>query len=171
MIRSFRLLPLSIALVLVTSCICAQPDSSRFHFWLGTWDLEWENSKGETSSGMNTIEWTLDSTVIQENFRVLSGGMKGYSGKSWSVYDKRSKTWKQTWVDNQATYLEFAEGTDEEGWPTFERSFMKGDSVRIHQRMVFRNIEENSLDWYWQSSEDGGESWNTNWLIHYTRKR
>lgn len=36
-------------------------------------------------------------------------------------------------------------------------------------RMRWENIARNSLDWAWQRSEDGGETWQHLWEIEYKR--
>jgi hypothetical protein len=36
-------------------------------------------------------------------------------------------------------------------------------------RMRWENIERDSLDWSYQRSDDGGESWITLWAIEYSR--
>jgi hypothetical protein len=41
---------------------------------------------------------------------------------------------------------------------------------KIMQRMRFFDIKEDSMNWAWERSGDGGKSWQTNWLIHYKRK-
>jgi hypothetical protein len=42
---------------------------------------------------------------------------------------------------------------------------------KILQRMVWKNISANELDWSWESSADGGKTWQVNWPIHYKRMR
>ncbi len=37
------------------------------------------------------------------------------------------------------------------------------------QRMVWKNITANELDWSWEASADGGKTWQVNWPIHYKR--
>lgn len=78
-----------------------------FDFWLGTWDLTWEDAEGTMARGINRIERILDGQVIKENFRVLSGAYEGFSGKSYSVYNNRTGQWKQTWVDSNGGYFDF----------------------------------------------------------------
>ena len=48
--------------------------------------------------------------------------------------------------------------------------FQRGEQTLIN-RMVFRNITANSLDWDWQTSADGGKTWKDLWNIHYARKQ
>lgn len=50
------------------------------------------------------------------------------------------------------------------------RKFTNADGKEVHQRMIWFNIEEDSLEWNWEKSTDGGKTWQLNWHISYTRK-
>jgi hypothetical protein len=50
------------------------------------------------------------------------------------------------------------------------REFEK-DGKKINQRMVWYNIQENSLKWNWERSEDKGKNWKVLWEINYKRKK
>jgi hypothetical protein len=38
-------------------------------------------------------------------------------------------------------------------------------------RMIWRNIENASMDWHWQRSPDEGKTWEDSWVIHYQRRK
>ena len=44
------------------------------------------------------------------------------------------------------------------------------DGTKILQRMVYKNITADEFDWSWESSSDGGKTWQVMWPIHYKRK-
>jgi hypothetical protein len=144
------------------------PDSSSMDFWVGDWALIWDDGDGKTGQGTNRIERVLGGMVIQENFEAKQGKIAGYVGKSWSVYNKRTGEWKQTWVDNQGAYLDFEYQQDGEK-KMFARSFIGPAGKTVQQRMVFRDIQENSFTWDWESSTDLGETWKLQWQIKYVR--
>ena len=145
---------------------CSQPQAGQFDFWVGNWDLEWKTPQGETQKGTNTITKILGGCVIQESF---DGGEKvPLKGLSHSVYDAQAKIWKQTWVDNSGGYLDFT-GDFKNGKMTLRRESADQKGKKVMQRMVFYNIEKNSLDWNWESSRDEGKTWNILWKIHYER--
>lgn len=159
----------------LTSAVSAQDvelsglEAGRYYdFWIGTWELSWEEQDGSTGRGTNTIRRILGGEVLEENFEATEGRMKGFSGKSWSVYDRRRGEWKQTWVDSQGSYLDFT-GRTEGDKRIFRREGLDGEGNRILQRMVFFNISRDSLTWDWEISRDGGESWELSWRIHYSR--
>jgi hypothetical protein len=86
-----------------------------------------------------------------------------------SSWNPQLGRWQQTWVDNQGGYLDFVGGF-EDGKMILSRETER-EGKTILQRMVFENITENSLDWNWERSEDGGTTWTLLWHLLYTRKK
>jgi len=167
---------LTIAVCLIVSIQCAigqaaikelQP-SAYFDFWIGEWELRWQSADGTTEHGTNTIERILSNKVIKENFEATSGQMKGYIGKSYSVYNPKTGEWKQTWVDNQGAYLDFT-ASFSGNKRIFKRKTADSLGNDIIQRMVFYDISEDSFMWDWQQSTDNGKSWQLMWKIAYRR--
>ncbi len=145
---------------------CNQQESRQFDFWIGEWDLTW-GEDAEVGAGTNVITAELDSCVIEENFTALED--EPFVGKSVSVYDSESGLWKQTWVDNHGNYLDF-DGGFRDGKMILQRRTHQEDE-EIWQRMVWYNISDDSLDWNWEKSTDGGQNWQVLWKIHYLRNR
>ena len=147
---------------------CRLPQQKQLEFWVGDWDLTWPGQKtGESGHGTNSIKRIMDGCVVQENF---SGGDSLHlRGTSVSTFDARSGHWKQTWVDNEGGYLDFV-GDFKDGQMILQREAIRPDGTHIQQRMVWKNITANELDWSWESSRDGGKTWQVNWPIHYKRK-
>jgi len=146
---------------------CAAPQQKQFDFWVGEWDLTWPGEKpGEVGRGTNSIKRIMDGCIVQENF---SGGASMHlRGTSLSVFDTNSGRWKQTWVDNEGGYLDFI-GDFKDRQMVLQRESVR-DGGKILQRMVWKNISSNEMDWSWESSRDGGKTWQVNWPIHYKRK-
>jgi len=147
---------------------CAEAQQHEFDFWVGEWDLTWPGTKqGEIAPGSNIIKRILDGCVIEESF---SGGESmPLRGMSVSTFDARAGKWKQTWVDNQGGYLDFVGGF-KDGQMVLTRDATGPDGTPIQQRMVWKNIAANELDWSWERSLDGGKTWEVSWPIHYKRK-
>ncbi len=145
-----------------------QPEE-YFNFWVGEWELSWTDQQGNEGAGTNTIEKILDGAVIQENFEATKGRLKGYKGKSVSVYNPQRQSWHQAWVDNQGGYIDMKGSVDGEKriFQTGERTLPNGNT--IISRMVFYDIKEDSFTWDWESSQDKGETWSLNWRIFYKR--
>lgn len=144
------------------------PEEEYFDFWIGEWNLTWQDSDTTIGTGKNVVARILNDKIIKENFEGLTGQNKGFIGKSWSVYNPQTKEWNQTWVDNQGAYLDFwAEYSGDKRM--FVRKFKGPKGKEVYQRMVFRDIKSDSFTWDWESSLDGGESWKLQWQIQYKR--
>lgn len=140
---------------------CNQPQADEFDFWVGQWNLEW----GDGKTGTNVIEKTLAGCVIMEKFDGATS--IPLRGMSLSSYNSDLGKWQQTWVDNQGGYLDFV-GEYEDSRMVLKRDTMiEGKPVK--QRMIWYDIEDDSLNWNWERSMDGGETWEVLWEIRYRR--
>jgi hypothetical protein len=160
------------ATLVATSCAhaqtygCSSPESKQLDFWLGEWELSYVED-GKPGKSRNRITKTLDGCAVLEEFTGAPG--TPLDGRSVSTYDRLTKRWKQAWVDNTASYLDFSGGM-QDGRMVFARE-MQRDGKTIGQRMVFEDVQRDSLRWLWQKSQDGGKSWTTQWEIQYRRIR
>ncbi len=133
----------------------------QFDFWLGEWDCTW----AEGGAGTNSIYLDLADKVIVESFDGRPA--LEYQGMSFSVYDRLGGLWRQTWVDTDGNYLTF-EGAWADGEMDLRRTVAGEDGPTL-MRMRWHEIEENSLEWSYERSDDGGETWSSHWEIGYQR--
>ena len=138
--------------------------STDLDFWIGKWNATWEGGHA-----INTISKVLDEKVIHEEFIQDKGSSPLLHGRSWSVFNPVTNSWAQTWVDNQGAYLDF-KGDYVNGNFVFSRTF-ENKGKTISQRMVFHDIKADSFSWDWESSADGGQTWNNLWKINYTKAK
>ena len=135
------------------------PPEQQLDFWLGNWKVT--DSSGK--AGTNHVLRMMDEKVIQENFE-FPGPFKGMSV---SVYSPHIEQWRQTWVDTGGSYWAFT------GIVEADRFIFQCDDIRegvpVKLRMVFHNIEKDSLDWSWETSKDGGVTWEQTWFLRYER--
>jgi hypothetical protein len=175
-----RFSPFALMAFFVTTCLAQQPPQKRcdlpeqkqFDFWVGDWDLTTAGKKpGEVLHNSNTIKRILGGCIVQENFVGGNNPQQAPQllGMSISVFDPVSSKWKQTWVDNQGSYLDFT-GEFKDGQMILSREAIRPDGTRVLQRMVWKNISATELDWSWERSHDGGKTWEVLWPIHYKRK-
>jgi hypothetical protein len=147
---------------------CAAPQASQFDFWVGEWNLTWN----DTLHGSNRIEKLYGNCTLHENF---SDPKLNYLGQSWSVYNTNRNQWQQTWIDNMGGYIALTGGMagDSMVLVTAEQKVPVNVSPtgRLTSRMVYYNIKQDSFDWSWEASTDGGLLWKPNWRIHYERKK
>lgn len=149
---------------------CATEAGHALDFWIGEWDLSWPGGQGgtpegETGRGTNTITRVLDDCVIEEQFR-----MSGFNGMSVSVYNGRTKDWRQTWVDSHGGYIALSGGMKDGIMELRTQPFTNPAGREQINRMIWTNVTHNELDWTWQRSIDGGASWEDLWEIHYVRR-
>ena len=145
---------------------CTSEEAKQFNFWLGEWKVEWTDSTGKKFEGSNIINSILGGCVIEENFNGEPG--IPFKGKSFSVYSPRKNKWQQTWVDNSGGYMIF-EGEFKNDEMILYTERIDKNNNKLLMRMVFSEIEENSLVWDWQRSTDQGKNWQNLWRLFYTR--
>jgi hypothetical protein len=155
------ILPLSTVFGQQQANPCETEEARQFDFWVGEWNLTW----GEDQHGTNTVTQILGGCVIQEQFN--GNPSSPLIGMSVSSYNHQLEQWQQTWVDNSGGYLDFT-GELRDGKMILSRQAERDGDVFL-QRMVFYNIQENSLDWNWERSTDDGETWEVLWHINYQR--
>lgn len=144
-------------------------ETKQFDFWLGEWDLTWPGQHhGEILHGSNRVRRALNGYVLHEQFD--GGTAIPLRGISLSTYNQQLQQWEQAWVDNEATYLNFAGGY-RDGQMVLEREGESSDGSSMRQRMVYKNIAADSFDWSWEQSKDDGKSWLVIWPIHYSRRK
>jgi hypothetical protein len=139
-------------------------DGTELDFWLGEWQVSWDGGHGT-----NRLTRILGDQVLFEEFEEArsADGAPPLIGRSWSAFDPTRRLWRQTWVDNQGSYLDLV-GETVDGCFAFGRAAPeRGPTAR--QRMVFRDVEPGRFRWTWESSPDDGATWVTRWEIAYTR--
>lgn len=161
----------SLALIFIlffTSNIFAQ-DETALDFWVGKWNLTWDEPYGVKGKGTNRIEKTLDDKVIQEHFEIKAGNHKGLKGTSIAVYSSLTKEWHQAWADNSGIYYNFVGGM-KDGNLTFTTEEKKLDDGSIMiQKMIFQDVKKNHFTCVWEKTLDGGKTWVMESEIFYER--
>ncbi len=142
---------------------CSGPEAGQIDFWLGDWDAAWDALPGTPAgTGINHITRTYDGCVTEEHFD--GGSLKGHSV---SLYFAPAREWRQTWVDNQGSYIALTGGPDAHG--DFVLTTRPGAGGRAN-RMIFTDIKPDSFTWRWQATQDG-TIWADSWVIRYTRQK
>ena len=161
-----------ITLILQIGLIDAQNTSIKmenyFDFWKGEWEASWVENEVVSINGTNVISTILDGKVIQEHFKINSGNSKGFKGTSISVFNPKTKIWKQAWADNQGGYYDFT-GNIDGNKRIFTTKIKEKDGNQNILRMVFYDKRKNSFIWDWEGSKDGGKTWSLKWRIYYKR--
>ncbi|UCD24243.1 MAG: hypothetical protein JSW51_14670 [Gemmatimonadota bacterium] len=142
---------------------CSAPEYRQFDFWIGEWDVT--NPQGQPA-GNSVITKTLDGCVIHEAWQSASSPFAGYSH---NIYDAGRKVWHQSWVDNTGLLLQL-DGEYEGGKMILvgERPAAEGGSVL--NRISWEKISDDEVRQLWESSSDGGKTWQVLFDGKYVRK-
>ena len=148
---------------------CSGAEYRALDFWVGEWELSFEKADGTPGRAVNRI--TRDefgSCVISERFEQAD---IGYTGASYSTYDKPLGQWVQTWVDNSGAYITLAGGPVEGKPYRFElKSLERRGPMKAWFRMIWEDVKADSLTWRWQQQQPDG-SWKDSWVIRYQRRK
>lgn len=149
---------------------CASPGYREFDFWVGNWDIAWPASvttQNQPGRGTNRIESSFNGCVIVEHFN--APGMP-LVGMSVSVFNPVTRKWSQTWVDDSGSYITGLTGEFKDGQMVLSREVTAPSGQKVIQRVIWKNIRRESIDWTWERSSDGGQTWQLLWSIRYQRK-
>jgi hypothetical protein len=146
------------------------PVYRQFDYWLGTWDVRPNGGPPSAPPATNVITKIHNGCVILESW---NGG--GMTGQSFNIYDRVSKTWRQTWVDSTGGLHEYAGGLVD-GNVTYEGDIpvppgLSSPTGRMHVRLTFFKRDDGSVRQLSERTTDGGKTWQVNYDLIYTRRR
>jgi hypothetical protein len=147
-----------------------------FDFWMGRWSAQnrrlRERLAGcdvwEEFAATSVARPILDGMGTEDEFRTEYAG--GYVGMSFRFFDPETRLWSIYWADSRRTGLleppvlgGFSGDTGVfEGPDTFE-----GRPIVV--RYIWSRVTTETPRWEQAFSDDGGETWETNWYMDFTR--
>ena len=140
---------------------CADEKSHQFDFWIG----DWEVFAGEDLAGRNSIQPILDGCVLQESWR----GSRGSAGSSLNFYNPQKGKWQQFWVWRNGTTLEL-EGELENGNMLLSGTTVDKEGKETLHRVTWYDNPDGTVRQWWETSSDGGDTWETAFDGHYRQK-
>jgi hypothetical protein len=95
-----------------------------------------------------------------------------YKGKSFNTYNRRSRQWQQTWVDNVGGSTEYLQGSfDDKKMVFLTTPFpFKKDTMAI-RRLSFYNLGPDKVRQLGEITKDNGTSWVTEYDLEYRRRK
>jgi hypothetical protein len=127
----------------------------------GTW-LEFDGT---------CVNWPLMSgqgNVEDNTFNKPSGVTHGIALRA---YDPKTNQWAIWWVDSRDPHLPMdppVKGGFDNGVGTFySDAVVNGKPTRT--RFIWSKITTASAQWQQALSDDGGKTWNTNWIMEFQR--
>lgn len=155
-----------------------RPGAERdFDFFLGSWDVKHRrlkkrlagNNDWEEFEGSTRCQSLLGGVAnINDSVSYRAGGV--YRGMGLRAFDANSQTWADWWLDGRNPVKIDTPGIGRfEGrvGTFFSEDLHDGKPVRV--RGVFTHLSDSRMQWEQAFSPDGGASWETNWVMRYTR--
>ncbi|HEX2252780.1 MAG TPA: tetratricopeptide repeat protein [Thermoanaerobaculia bacterium] len=127
---------------------CNSEEHHRFDFWVGEWEVRDQRRPGPGSR--NVIRAVEAGCAVREEYATPSG----YSGTSLSFYDAEARQWRQTWIDNQGQSLLLAGG-----WKGGSMVLVGPAGGPPANRITWTPLAEGRVRQLWESSPDGGATW------------
>lgn len=169
----FFLLIFSLAFILTLSTnafaqqVNKRPDcSSQYHrqfdFWAGDWVV---TDKHGNIMGYNKIDLILNQCALQENWQ----GATGSNGKSFNFYDRQSKQWHQTWIDNSGGIL-YLDGNLQGNAMIIQGTRLGQEGKQVLHRISYTPLSDGRVRQHWQASDDTGKTWNEVFLGFYEKR-
>jgi hypothetical protein len=142
---------------------CTAPEYRQFDFWIGDWDVLDPAGK---LLGTNRITREYAGCVLQEHWEAR--GPQAQRGSSFNTYYAGERRWHQTWVDSTGGFLLLDGGLV--GQSMVLGGEMVGRRGRLKHRITFTPLPDGRVRQFWESSPDGGQTWNVTFDGTYVRR-
>jgi hypothetical protein len=147
-----------------------------FDFWIGRWSVHNRRLRERLAGSTEWEEFdasvvarhTLDGLGNEDMFRTEHAG--GFTGMSFRFFDPEAGRWSIYWADSRRAGL-----LDPPVLGGFDGDvgIFEGDDVfdgrPIRVRFTWSRITTPTPRWEQAFSPDGGETWETNWVMDFTR--
>ena len=151
--------------------------ASDFDFFMGSWTVR-NRYLGERLRGSDDweeFEATSEARPLpgvlgnEDEFRTEALG--GFVGMSFRFFDPEAKRWSIYWADSRRpgvldppVFGAFANGSG-----VFEGTdVLAGKPILV--RFTWTDVDTGAPRWEQAFSGDGGESWESNWVMEFTRR-
>jgi tetratricopeptide (TPR) repeat protein len=139
------------------------PDSRRFDFWIGEWDVKTVQG---ALAGRSVIEPIAGGCGLLENW--FDG--TGIGGKSLNSYNRAIKQWQQFWVGRMGEVTEYRESSWENGSLIFRSTALRNGAPSL-VRLTFTPRADGTVRQFGEMSVDSGRTWSAQYELIYHRKK
>ena len=142
---------------------CDVQEYRQFDFWIGKWSV---TERGRPA-GQNMIEPDLKHCALFESWSSVDGSR----GRSISFYDRNTRRWHQTWIDDRGGALEL------DGGVVGGSMVLEGDRPNpkagksVRQRITWTPQPDGSVRQHWQVMNAAQSTWETVFDGLYKRAR
>jgi hypothetical protein len=158
------------------TAVQSEPSTSDFDFWMGSWKV---HNRRLRKRLVGSDEWEeFEATVVahpildgmgnEDEFRTDHDG--GFVGMSFRFFDPVKERWSIYWADTRRSGE-----LDPPVFGTFsgDTGVFKGTDIfkgrPILVRFTWSGITTATPRWEQAFSDDGGATWETNWIMEFTR--
>ena len=141
---------------------CSAPEHHQFDFWIGDWTVTTQG----TPAGTNHIEADLAGCVLVERWTAAGGGR----GTSLNFYDRATRAWYQTWMDDRGGALRLKGGLVDRRMVMTSEALPGRAGATTLQRITWSLEPDASVRQLWESSADGGTTWTVAFDGRYVKK-
>jgi hypothetical protein len=149
-----------------------------FDFFMGSWKVH--NRRLRNPLTGSTSWYEFDGSVVARPIWDGKGNVDEYDAESPSgriqgltvrLYDPASRQWRLYWANRSKGVLEppmigaFKDGRGE----FFDQELFEGKAIYV--RYTWSEITAASCRWEQAFSPDGGKTWETNWIMTFTRSQ
>ena len=160
----------------MTDVLQNEATASDFDFWFGSWDVRnrWLRRRLAGSDDWEEFDATvvarplLDGVGNEDEFRTDHSG--GFIGMSFRFFDPERRRWSIYWADSRRPGE-----LDPPVFGTFsgDVGVFDGEDVNrgrpILVRFTWSGITTPTPRWEQAFSDDGGRTWETNWVMDFAR--
>jgi hypothetical protein len=166
-----------------TSVSTQVPDQSGLHdfdFLVGEWRVH-HRFLSVAAAKEGRDEWIeMEGTLVN---KPLAGSLvnveehtfKRPTGTTYGIgiraFDPETATWAIWWIDSRVPHRPMdppVKGRFQNGVGTFTNEYVE-DGKTMRGRFIWSRITATSARWEQATSEDGGKSWKTNWIMELQR--
>ena len=160
----------------MTDVLQSEATATDFDFWFGSWDVRNRRLTRRLAGSDDWEEFAatvvarplLDGVGNEDEFRTDHAG--GFVGMSFRFFDPERRRWSIYWADSRRP--------GELDPPVFgafsgDVGVFEGEDVHrgrpILVRFTWSGVTTPTPRWEQAFSDDGGRTWETNWVMEFTR--
>jgi hypothetical protein len=160
----------------MTSTVEQRAGARDFDFWFGQWDVSNQRLRERLSGSDEWDEFDamasawpiLNGFGNEDMFLTDFGG--GFVGMSFRFFDPHTEKWSIYWADSRRPGLldPPVVGSFDGDVGTFEgEDVLRGRPILV--RFTWSGVATPTPRWEQAFSDDGGRSWETNWVMDFER--
>ena len=160
----------------MTDVLQHEATASDFDFWFGAWDVRnrWLRRRLAGSDDWEEFDSTvvarplLDGVGNEDEFRTDHAG--GFVGMSFRFFDPERRRWSIYWADSRRPGE-----LDPPVFGSFDGDVGVFEGEDVHKgrpilvRFTWSGVTTPTPRWEQAFSDDGGRTWETNWVMDFTR--